>query len=275
MSAIPAQVLVTLSPRTTTSTTRRIRGWLALALLSFCVQCLAQQQQEPIVAVWKERRFVFNYDSTIAMYSCNALAARVASVLRAVGARDDVQASASNCDHQQMAADTHVMDQGRWNTSASMTSQSPTVPRPELHQSAIVRVRAMMPVEVTDEVLAELKKDKAKRELVARLTGNPAERFNDPAAFKASWQPVTLSNKTTGLEPEECELIDQMSSLLFPKLGVHVVRRNYICDPKHVSLIPPSVEVQALLPVPYGAPQPSLPAGEETPTAPAGDKPQG
>ena len=40
----------------------------------------------------------------------------------------------------------------------------------------------MMPAQVTPELLKEIEKDKSRRELVSRVTGNPAAAFNDPAA---------------------------------------------------------------------------------------------
>ena len=148
-------------------------------------------------------------------------------------------------------------------------------------------VRLMMPTEVTPDVLAELKKDKARRELISHATGNPAPRFNDPVLFSAQWQPVTLSHETIGLAPEECELLDLMSSSVFRELGVRVVRKRYSCEPDRVSHIPPVLVAEALLPTPYvtGSPgqaplkgeegaDPSAPAGsDDDASAPAADKP--
>ena len=107
----------------------------------------------------------------------------------------------------------------------------------------------MLPTEVTPEVLAELEKDKTRRELVSRVTGNPAARFNDPVLFQAERQLVTLSRETIGIEPEECELLDEMSVVVFRELGVRVVSMDFVCSDS--SLIPPEAVVEALLPTPY------------------------
>ena len=97
--------------------------------------------------------------------------------------------------------------------------------------------------------LEELEKDKSRRELVARVTGNPAARFNEPVKFHANWQPVTLSEGTVGVTLEECELLDQMSPGVFHELGLRVVRSRLTCESS--SLLPPEMVVEALLPATY------------------------
>jgi hypothetical protein len=233
---------------------------LALGLLATSRSVVAE---EPITAVWREQKLSFTYDSSTSIYACDALAGRVRSILRAVGARDDVRATASNCNTSSFPNDVYVSDRTGANGSIP-TGATPSMSMPDsrinrhtdLQQFQVVHIQAMVPVVVTPEVLKELEKDKSKRELIARVTGNQAARFNDPVAFQAQWQPVTLSHKTIGLEPEECELLEQMANTVFPKLGVRVVRRGYTCDPGSVSHIPPELVAEALLPVPYGGPHP-------------------
>jgi hypothetical protein len=218
---------------------------------------------EPVTAVWKEKRLSFTYDSGIAIYSCDALAGRVRSILRAVGARDDIHTSATNCDRSEVPHDIYV--NGQPGVDRSMPpGASPSMSIPTSHinrnydarQFQIVHIQMMYPVVVTPEVLKELDKDKSKRELVARVTGNQALKFNEPVAFQATRQAVTLSHKTVGLEPEECELLEQMAGSLFPQLGIKVVHRSYACDRDGVSHLPPELVAEALLPVPYGGPHP-------------------
>ena len=75
---------------------------LGLVLLMTGVQSAAQ---EPIAAVWKEKRFNFIFSSATAVYSCSALEGRVAGILRAVGARDDVKVTASDCSNSAVPTD--------------------------------------------------------------------------------------------------------------------------------------------------------------------------
>jgi hypothetical protein len=268
---------------------RRVCAWLAPALLAMSAQSLAQQQ--PLAAVWQERNLTFSYASNNVIYSCDALERRVASILRAVGARDDIKVRASNCSMSMTPPDARINTPGntppdaRINTSENWNTPV-TAPNDFLNQHnehrlpANVRIHLMMPTEVTPEVLAELKKDKSRRELVAHVTGNPAAALNDPVAFLAQRQLVTVSHKSAGVEPEECELLDQMATSLFRELGVTVVSRNYVCDPKRLSQIPPEFVAEALMVAPYGTsnPQENPAAGKKddggsAAPAPADDDP--
>jgi hypothetical protein len=136
-------------------------------------------------------------------------------------------------------------------------------------------MRIMIPAEVTPEILAELDKDRSRRELLSRVTGNPATRFDDPVAFPATWQRVTLSRKSIGVEPEECELLDQVSRGVLQQLGMRVMRRNMDCSSGSVSAIPPEVEVEALMPAPLQATStpldPAAPMKQDDGTGPTGE----
>ena len=112
------------------------------------------------------------------------------------------------------------------------------------NQSVVVMITAMLPTQVTPEVLAELEKDKERRELIARVSGNPAARFADPVIFPAERQQVTLSRKTLKLQAHECELLDEMATSVFREIGVEVVRRNANCDRTQQSLMPPEMVVE-------------------------------
>jgi hypothetical protein len=235
------------------------------ALGAGCVLSMPAQGsvEEPVPAVWKERKLSFHYSSSIAVYACKALEGRVADLLRAVGARDDIRVHANNCDQTLTPATPGVIG-----PSGRTTARPMSAPYPEGRldtagrQSVFLLVTLMMPTEVTPEVLAELEKDKQRRELVARVSGNPAARFNDPVIFPADRQEVTLSQKTVGLEPEECELLDQMSTTVFQELGVSVVRKRTNCDRTRPSLAPPELVVESLMPA---QPKPADDDGEEEP----------
>lgn len=220
--------------------------------------------QEPVPAVWQPRKLSFSYSSATTIFSCSALARRVASILRAVGARDDIQVRTSGCSESVPPSPTGVSDRvsvGIWDPMSERAARGP-----DGRQHVTVYVRLMLPTEVTPEVRAELEKDKSRRELVARVTGNPAARFNDPVMFSAQWQPVTLSRKTIGIEPEECELLDQMSPGVFRKLGMRTVSGSVVCSPD--SKLPPEMVVEALLAAPYpSGTVPQMPAtgGDDDP----------
>lgn len=213
--------------------------------------------QEPITAVYKAQEVSFQYRSSNRYYPCHELEQRVAVILVSVGARDDIDVKARNCDGLLMDDDMNVdptagrgnmdpweRDRDRWGTSSSFGRS-----RNNREQYASVRVRLMMPTQVTPELLKEIDKDKSRRELVSRVTGNPAAAFNDPIVFEAKRQEVTLSQRTIRLRAEDCELLDQMTMSVFRKLDVKVLRRNTSCGPRDsASRIPPQLVAEALLP---------------------------
>ncbi len=230
-------------------------AWALLAVSSFGVAA-EPATHEPITAVYKAQEFSFQYRSSNRYYPCHELEHRVAVILVAVGARDDISVKARNCDAFMLDTNDNNIDpmtgrdsmdpfeRDRFGTSARFGR---TNDRRE--QYASVRVQAMMPVEVTPQILKEIEKDKSRRELVSRVTGNMAASFNDPIIFEAKRQEVTLSQRTIKLRAEDCELLDQMSNSAFRRLHVKVLRRSFSCGPRDsASRIPPQLVAEALLP---------------------------
>jgi hypothetical protein len=96
------------------------------------------------------------------------------------------------------------------------------------------------------------------------------------------------------LEPEECDLVDQMARTVLPRIGVRIVNNGTLCMPHQVSLLQPNLKVSALVkttfdygspgkskkskrskkepapaPAPESAPLPAESAPAESPPAPA------
>jgi len=236
-----------------------------LKLLSAASLMLAGEAHAdaPVTAVYKVQEISLHYQLPRQFQACNELQQRVANILLAVGARDDIKVDVRSCDAY-MVGDDGMMDPmpGRansdpfdrgdpfdrsdpFNRSSSTFRNSAS----ERRQSALIRIRLQMPVEVTPAVLKEIEKDKSRRELVSRVTRNPNAAMNDPIVFEAQRQEVTLSSRTVHLQPEDCELLEQMGNQLFRKLDVKVTHRSANCGPRDsASRIPPQMTVQALLP---------------------------
>lgn len=279
---------------------RRARVLLAIALLAIGGRGLAEESgasgetpaaqepaadEKPIAAVWRKEEILFTYQSSIAIYSCDALENRVGSILYAVGARPDLEVKVTGCSRSVVPMNSPAVDRTRrtWEPGSGTSYVRPA----ERQQISTVHVLLSMPAEVTPEVVEELKADKSRRELISRVTGNPIPRFDDPIPFAAERRVVTLSYKTVGLEAAECELLDQLVTSSFRNLGLRVVRQGYTCDRRRVSYIRPTLDVEALVPMQYepekpqsapaessddaeqGAPAPS----DAAPPEPATDKP--
>lgn len=214
----------------------------------------------PVTAVYKAQEVSFQYRLN-RFQACHELEQRVTNILRAVGARDDINVQVRNCDAYVIADDPRMdpfpgragndpFDRGDpfdradpFDRSGSTFGNRTNDRRPSAH----IRIRLMMPVELTPEVQKEVEKDKSRRELVSRVTGNPAAAFNEPIVFEAQRQEVTLSARTVRLEREDCDLLEQMSTQLFRKLNVKVIRRGASCG-RDQSQIPPQMTVEALVP---------------------------
>jgi len=243
---------------------RRRSGAALLALLLFAAWGHAAAQQ-PVRAVWKERELQFTYRASAGAYRCGELPHTIARVLAAVGARPDLQVTIGNCSEPISAAPFPENDVGPWpstlpeavpgseGTGLLRRSSQPAATYPrrgEPRRHINVQVRLSVPAEVTPAVLAELETDKRRRELISQVTGDPLPWLTDPIEFAAQRRLITLSHETVGLEPADCELMEQMVTSGLRELGVQVVRRGYACNRDWTPHPAPTLVVEALVPVP-------------------------
>lgn len=218
-----------------------------------------------VPAVLKARDANFVYRSSARQLTCDQLRRRVALILSAVGARQDVEVRAHECESfidPSTMQDPHRSD--RRNTLDPWSRPQGALDRMRPYhndsmdrdrtQSTPVSIRMMMPVEVTSDIVEEVDKDKARRDLISRVTGNPGAAMDNPIFFPAERRQVVLSHDTIELEPIDCELLEQMSMTVFRKLDLKVTSPSLSCDPRERSRINPSLTVEALLPVGFQLP---------------------
>ncbi|WP_153067228.1 hypothetical protein [Steroidobacter cummioxidans] len=221
----------------------------------------------PVTAVYKVQELSFQYRLPRQFQACHELQQRVAVILVAVGARDDIKVDVRNCDAYMIGNDDMMdplpgrtgsdpFDRGDpfdrndpFNRGDPFNRSSSTFRNPanDRRQTASIRVQLQMPVELTPAVMKEIEKDKSRRELVSRVTRNPAAAMNDPIVFEAQRQEVALSSRTVRLKPEDCDLLEQMRTQVFRKLNVKVTGGTASCG-RDSSRIPPQMTVEALLP---------------------------
>jgi hypothetical protein len=272
---------------------RRILTFSLLAAIAISTTALSQEQEqapqeqaEPdppqlvpredgglaagqVPAVLKARDASFVYRSSTRLLSCDQLRQRIGNIMRAVGARQDVEVRADDCesfiDPTLMSGPGGRMGRGSQNPmdpfdrSSSGSLDRARSPRSDLSdpnhsQSTPVRIRLMMPVEVTSDIVEEVERDKARRELVSRVQGNRNAAMNDAIFFPAERRTVELSHDTIDLESLDCELLEQLAMGVFRKLDLKVTNRSLACDPRERSYINPSLTVEALLPVGWQQP---------------------
>jgi len=219
-----------------------------------------------VVAVWKERQLQFSYQRSAAVHSCSELQNRITNVLRAVGARPDLEVKLRNCDVPYVSRPAPGRDGAGWPRDPFGSSPR-SDRRSELPEVVEIYLRVSVPVEMTPEIIAELKADRRRRELITEVTGDPLPLFDDPIAFTAQRQTVTLSRDTVGIQAADCELLDRLVASSFKTLGVDVVRRSLSCNRGWRSHIAPTLDVVALMPAFFRVDE-----GEET-SEPGDDEP--
>jgi hypothetical protein len=215
-----------------------------------------EQGQEVVTAVFKAHEVGFSYRASRSNLPCYELEGRIATILVAVGARDDLEVDVIGCD--EFVVQNDPLDDAFHDAFGSRDRFGTSMDRYRGRRSsredvAHIRVRLMTLVELTPKIMEEIKRDKSRRELISRVTRKPEAAMNDPIIYAAQRQEVTLSRRTIRLDAEDCELLDQMSKSVFRKLGVRVVRGTLNCDRN--SRLPPQLTVETLLPVGI-APQP-------------------
>ena len=219
-----------------------------------------------IPAVLRLREVDFIYRSSTNVLSCDDLRRHISVVLRAVGARDDVQVTAHECEsfiapdptsapsRSGPSASGTFDRQPAWDPSSRTTGAfdrtrtNRTTDRYHA-QTTPVHIQLMMPAVVTPDILGEIDRDKSRRQLISRVTNNPAVALDDAILFAAERREVTLSHDTIDLEAVDCELLEQMVPSVFRELDLKVTGQTLACDPRQRSHFMPRLTVEALLPV--------------------------
>ncbi len=111
-------------------------------------------------------------------------------------------------------------------------------------------IEAVVPQEVTAELLAELDEAAEERELVARVRGESTVVDNAEAQFVASRRRVTFddANRRGRVEAGDCELMEQLRDSVFVPLGFKIVEDNLNCVPNRVTRGSVNLEVEVLEP---------------------------
>jgi hypothetical protein len=203
----------------------------------------ASAAQDELAAVFKLHELSFVYRSLVNPLDCGELRNHVAVILSAVGARDDVKVRVTDCEIFLLNEERRSPGWDDWGAPRNRFGADP-----DRWQMSHIRIQVMFPVEATPAVLAEIDKDKSRRELISRVTGNPLAAMNNPVIFPAQRREVTLSRATIRLGPEDCELLEQMIPTVFRPLNVKVTGNKVSCDSHRRSAFPPKVVVETLWP---------------------------
>jgi len=205
---------------------RRARTTALLAAI-VCVACWAGTraanavEPDAVKAIMKQQEISFYYQSFTSFYSCEGISSKVKRLLLALGAAKDIDVQARGCE----------------------SSNSPS-------RTPLVVIQLTSPVEATPAALAELEKTRAQRELTARVRGDRGVALDAEAQFDTRYKPVSLSRGQLGLDPGDCELVDELRKKVLPKLGVRIIKDGVYCSPNQINRAQPRLEVEALMPPP-------------------------
>ena len=224
---------------------------LAASSLAISGPALADGQ---VAAVLKTKEVEFVYRSFVNFFACDELRNSVSIILRAMGARDDVQVRVNDCEIVLVPDSTSPSSAWDRSQPRNPADRFSDPDFDEQRQMSTVRARLMFPIEATPDVMAEIDKDKSRRELISRVTGDPVAALNDPIIFPAERREVTLSQKSIRLRPEHCELLEQMLPSVMRQLGIKVRSKQVACDRYGRSHFAPKVTMEVLWPV--GTPLP-------------------
>jgi hypothetical protein len=181
-----------------------------------------------VMSVWVEKEANFTYMGLTSYYSCDGIRDKVRRILRYIGVRPGFKVSVTGCINDVVA-----------NGSLGGVERMPRV-----------HVKAALPQPATPELLAELSKPDAKRELIARVKGTGDATMEATAQFPAEWRRVEILAKPIGpVQLGDCELVDEMAEGAFAQLGVRIVDDQTACVPRQLTLGSVRLTLEVLQPV--------------------------
>lgn len=189
-----------------------------------------------VPAIWVAREVSFTYVGSASLYYCDGLRSKVKWIMKQLGLMDGYKVRIRSC----------------FNGGGPEIRYGPAGPEfyPGAEFSPRIVIEAVVPQEVTVELLDELEAGEAERELVARVRGERSVVGNSEAQFAASRRRVGFDDGSPRgrIEAGDCELIEQMRDNVFVPLGFTIVEDKMNCVPNRVLRGSVSLELEVLEP---------------------------
>jgi len=151
----------------------------------------------PVDAIWRQHRINFEFHSFNVRYSCTALASKVRSILKALGAHRDLNVTA-NC------------------AGNALTT------------SANLLLILKLPVVASEENVRAATTYTTQQELVAQLHSVQLPSVTDLQRFSAQLHTIALTrDRRLSLDSGDCDLLGDIRDQLLPKLGIS--SSSFIC----------------------------------------------
>jgi hypothetical protein len=153
----------------------------------------AELLQDPVEAVWRAQRLLFQYRSEGTMYACDVLEHKIKSILSKLGARSRIEIQTVRCR--------------------------------DLAGQAQFEVLMESPVVATEENVRAITHYDSEDVLIARTRGITLPSPSELERFPAVWQTITFRNSTKlSLEGRDCALVRQLRHQILPNMSVQVIK---------------------------------------------------
>ena len=167
-------------------------AWVMLCLVTGLARATAPAPQDEVEAVWKPHELIFEYRGYDTFYTCNGLRDKLRKILLQLGARRPPELRAYDC------------------------SDSTNVVR--------FQVTFESPLEATEENVRELTTYDSRTSLRARTRGESLPTAQDLERFPATWKTVSFADRRLGLDPADCQLVQQLRQQILTRMSIQVLR---------------------------------------------------
>lgn len=234
------------------------RALLALTSVSiFLVATAARSQSlerddDPITldrsaiqAIWMVQNVPFEFRGDTIGYTCDTFKKKVRAILIAVGVHTSMIVEA-RCPPARLEPTMPTRRQSLFRGEVdNVVSNSGMTARTSSRISASISFAA--PALATDENIRLTTTFDAQERLVAQVKGEELPTASNIPVFPAIWAPIELTSRSDPwLQPNDCELLRQLSAQVFQKIAVEPLEKLR-CQASMPSRL--SLDVKALLPM--------------------------
>lgn len=153
----------------------------------------AESPQDPVEAVWRPQRLIFQYRSEGKLYACDILEAKIRTILHGLGANERLELRRVSC------------------------RDFAIISRHEVIMAS--------PVIATEENIRDITNYNSEDELIARVHGVQLPSAAELERFPAVWQQISLRRtRKVHLEDRDCALVQQLRRQILPKMSVEVIK---------------------------------------------------
>ena len=200
-----------------------------------------------VPAIWKIQNVSFEFRGDTVSYTCESFKRKLRNILMEVGVHSSLIIRAQ-CAPAVQQPFLRAPDPGGAGREAEPLFASPALHMTRLSSRISAQIALAAPAIANERNIEEATTFDAQRQLVAKVNDEDLPTASSIQMFPAVWAPISLSDGVdTWLVASDCELLRQLSSQVFPKLGVEVTHSRLVCSASVTSK--PVVEVRALVPM--------------------------